>query len=309
MVIYVIVCSESLKFYIGQHKKEELGKYLWQKWWAAHNRNITTRSHLYKAMRKYPREMWSIWSLVSGIETKKELDEMEKHFIRVLKAQHPDVGYNICAGGEGFTGKFTPEHRAKLRAAIANRDPEVENLRRRRLSEIQKVSMVGNTNGRGNKGIPHPKDEEFRRRVREKLTGRQKPKAVVQRTADKNRGQKRSGLALQHVREGNAWRIGSHQSQETIAKRLDNVGYRNRRHKSMVGFQHSEQAVQNMKDAQRKRRANQTHCLRGHELTEKNCVATRWKQGHRVCRLCANARARERERNQRKQSAKAALGV
>ena len=113
MFIYVIVCNESLKLYVGQHKKEDLGKYLSQKFFDA-NRYSGKRSHLYAAMRKHPRDSWSIHPLVSGIETRAELDELEKHFIRVLKTQHPDVGYNICDGGEGFTGPHSEETRRKL---------------------------------------------------------------------------------------------------------------------------------------------------------------------------------------------------
>lgn len=62
-------------------------------------------------MRKHPRETWSIWPLVVGIETRAELNALEQHFIRVLKTQHPEVGYNICRGGEGFAGPHTEEWR------------------------------------------------------------------------------------------------------------------------------------------------------------------------------------------------------
>ena len=103
MFVYLIVCNESLKLYVGQHKGNNLQKYLQTKLSNA-RRNSGTRAHLFAAMRKHPKETWSIHPLVSGIESKAELDELEKHFIRVLKTQHPDVGYNICDGGEGYTG-------------------------------------------------------------------------------------------------------------------------------------------------------------------------------------------------------------
>lgn len=107
MFVYVIVCSESGKLYIGQHKGNNLQKYLQTKFSDARQEGRSEgRSHLYRAMRKHPRETWSIWPLVSGIESKSEMDELEKHFIHVLKAQHPDVGYNICDGGEGGGRKF-----------------------------------------------------------------------------------------------------------------------------------------------------------------------------------------------------------
>src|SRR5579863_6997214 len=116
MFIYVIVCDESLKIYVGQHRGTDLGKYLSKKFWdAAHNSGRL--SHLFAAMRKYPRESWSIHPLISGIEDKKELDEAEQLLIYALKAQHPDVGYNICDGGEGFTGPHSEETKRKLSEA------------------------------------------------------------------------------------------------------------------------------------------------------------------------------------------------
>ena len=118
MFIYVIVCSETLKLYVGQHKKPDLGKYLSRKFWDANNHTSGTRSYLYHAMRKHPRESWSIHPLASGIESREELDALEQHFIRVLKTQHPDVGYNLCRGGEGFTGPHTKEWRRETLARV-----------------------------------------------------------------------------------------------------------------------------------------------------------------------------------------------
>ncbi len=110
MFIYVIVCSETLKIYVGQHKNNDLGKYLSRKFWDANHHTPGTRSHLYNAMRKHPRSSWSIHVLVAGVASKPELDELERYYIRALKVQHPDVGYNICAGGGGTIGcKHSPE--------------------------------------------------------------------------------------------------------------------------------------------------------------------------------------------------------
>jgi GIY-YIG catalytic domain len=117
MFVYVIVCSESLKIYIGQHKGKNLRQYLQQKLSEA-SRGLSSRSHLYNAMRKYPRDSWSIHPLVSGIESRQDLDELEKHFIRVLKSRHPDIGYNICRGGEGFTGPHTEQWRHETLARV-----------------------------------------------------------------------------------------------------------------------------------------------------------------------------------------------
>lgn len=150
MFIYVIVCSETLKIYIGQHKGQSLAQYLRSKWYAAHHR-LSARSRLYVAMRKYPRGSWSIHPLVSGVETRLELDGIEKHFIRVLKTQHPDVGYNICRGGEGFTGPHTAEALQKMSRSQkkVHRTPERRQIASNRFREMwanpdmkQKISQA-----------------------------------------------------------------------------------------------------------------------------------------------------------------------
>lgn len=157
MFIYVIVCSESMKLYIGQHKGANLGKYLSRKFFDAH-RYSGKRSHLYAAMRTYPRESWFIYPLVSGIESREELDVLEKNFIRVLKAQHPDIGYNICDGGEGFTGPHTPEWRAETKERL-NRWYKTEEGKAHRV----KVGKMSRERWRTN--------PEYRKNVTRSITG------------------------------------------------------------------------------------------------------------------------------------------
>lgn len=117
MFVYVIVCSETLKIYVGQHKGKNLRQYLQQKQSEARHR-LAARSHLYAAMRKYSEETWSIHPLAVGVDNRAKLDELERHYVRVLKTQHPDVGYNICRGGEGFTGPQSESAKAKITAAL-----------------------------------------------------------------------------------------------------------------------------------------------------------------------------------------------
>lgn len=117
MFIYVITNSATGKIYIGQHKGNNLKKYLQTKLSdAAKFRG--GRSRLYNSMRKHPKEVWSIEPLISDIQTKEELDRWERIYIALFDTRNPEVGYNICKGGEGFTGPFTVEHRAKLSSSI-----------------------------------------------------------------------------------------------------------------------------------------------------------------------------------------------
>jgi GIY-YIG catalytic domain-containing protein/NUMOD3 motif-containing protein len=273
MFVYVIVNSETLKIYVGQHKRNCLQKYLKQK--ISHAiRGESERSHLYAAMRKHPKECWSIHPLISGLQTRAECDEWERHFIKALKTQHPEVGYNICRGGEGFSGPFTDEHRAKLRAAIANRSPEVKAALRKNLSEKMKGVGVGNTRGRGNKGKHYPKSEEFRRQVSKTLTGRKVPKERVQKGADTRRGKVHQVTPEGRVRM--ATMKGKTHSVETLAKMSD----------AHRGVLHTEKAKQKM------RRPKSPEAVQHMTESRRNRVRTLCPHGgvSRKCRMCGRAR-------------------
>lgn len=113
MFIYIIINSATGKYYIGQHKGGSLQKYLQQKISHA-SRGEAENSRLYNSMRKHPREVWSIYPLLSNVQTRVELDLYEREFINLLQSRDPRVGYNICRGGEGFTGPHSKETRQKM---------------------------------------------------------------------------------------------------------------------------------------------------------------------------------------------------
>lgn len=145
MFVYVIVNSETLKLYIGQHKGSNLRKYLQTKLSDAKHRT-ELNSRLYRSMRKHSKMVWSIHPLVVGVESKRELDELEKHFIRVLKTQHPNVGYNICRGGEGHTGPISEATRQKMLGRTPwNKGAKMPSAYRQQVS----TGLKGNTNAKG----------------------------------------------------------------------------------------------------------------------------------------------------------------
>ena len=114
MFIYLIVNHETGKYYVGQHKGTNLKKYLQQKFHHA-QRGISNNSRLYRSMRAHSDPfLWSIHAIRSDIQTREELDQTEKEFIAFFKATDPEYGYNICRGGEGFTGPHSKETLAKL---------------------------------------------------------------------------------------------------------------------------------------------------------------------------------------------------
>jgi hypothetical protein len=143
MFIYLIVNHETGKYYVGQHKGSNLKKYLQQKFHHA-QRGISERSHLYNSMRAHPDpKVWSIHALRSDIQTREELDETERDFIKFLRATDPEYGYNICRGGEGFTGPHSAETRRKIskagrKWALDPANEEAKKLRIMRLHEARK---------------------------------------------------------------------------------------------------------------------------------------------------------------------------
>jgi hypothetical protein len=121
MFIYLIVNHITGKYYVGQHKGNNLKKYFQQKLGHA-KRGESKRSYLYNSMRKHPDpSIWSIHALLSDIQTKPELDQHERNFIAFLKSQDPEYGYNICRGGEGFTGPHTEQWKEEARARMTGR--------------------------------------------------------------------------------------------------------------------------------------------------------------------------------------------
>src|SRR5208282_2078854 len=112
MFIYLIVNHVTGKYYVGQHKGRNLQRYLGQKLSGA-RAGLYPNTYLFRSMRKHHKEAWSIHALLSDIQTKQELDQYECDFIAFLRARDPDFGYNICRGGEGFTGPHSAEARRK----------------------------------------------------------------------------------------------------------------------------------------------------------------------------------------------------
>ena len=162
MFIYLIVDHETGKYYVGQHKGNNLKKYLQQKFHHA-QRGISNQSRLYQSMRAHSDpSSWSIHALPADITDREELDQTERDFIKFLRSQDPEYGYNICRGGEGRTGPLSDETRKKIgegnKAAWAN--PETKQSR---IDSIRKCMC--------NREV----SQETRQKLSNALTGREVP--------------------------------------------------------------------------------------------------------------------------------------
>lgn len=131
MFIYLIVNHETGKYYVGQHKGTNLQKYLQQKFSHA-QREISKGSHLYNSMRAHPdSSVWSIHALRSDIQNREDLNQIEKDFIRFLRSQDPEYGYNICSGGEGIDPDIKSKQTRKLWTNLDYRTKQVGERKKR----------------------------------------------------------------------------------------------------------------------------------------------------------------------------------
>jgi group I intron endonuclease len=117
MFVYLIVNDVNWKIYVGKTKNSNLRQYLQQKYHEAEH-YISRRSHLFASIRKYGREHFRIYPLFQG-QTNEEICDHEKLLIKALAAQNSEIGYNICRGGEGFTGPHSLAARQKMKKRAA----------------------------------------------------------------------------------------------------------------------------------------------------------------------------------------------
>lgn len=248
MFVYLITNAANGKVYVGQHKGRDLQHYLQQKFYEAEHR-LKARSYLYAAIRKHGRENFSIEPLakVSGIMPKAVLDSLEIFCIAHLNTRDPKVGYNICRGGEGFTGPHSEEWKSKVQESWAKKIAQGYK-HPRRSSEIRakigaaskghicfpetRLKMSEAQKGRVSpmKGKHH--SSESRLKMSEALKGKQRipcsPETRV-KISQANKGQvpwisgrkhsPESRLKMSEAAKGRSpWNKGKHHSPDTILK-------------------------------------------------------------------------------------------
>jgi len=125
MFVYIIVNDVNDKIYIGKTQGPCLSRYLKQK---IHDvkKGWNGVSYLYNAMKHYGSEHFHIHPLISTLATNEELCFWERVLIAQYDSQNPDIGYNICRGGEGRSGPLSLEAKAKFKEGMMKTwtDPE-----------------------------------------------------------------------------------------------------------------------------------------------------------------------------------------
>jgi len=139
MFVYIIINHITDKIYVGKTVTKNLQKYLCEKLHDARTDKYQGRSHLFRAMKKYQGpEGWSIYPLISTLTTNEEICFWERVLIAQYDSQNPDIGYNICRGGEGFTGTHPESTRLKIaeNSRLMWQNPEI---RKRAVSNMKIV--------------------------------------------------------------------------------------------------------------------------------------------------------------------------
>ncbi len=135
MTIYLIRNVIDGKVYIGQTTQPV------EKRWRQH---IQTFEHgsgaLYRAMRSYGSENFSLSILMDGINTREDLDRLERQFIRSYDSQHPSCGYNRCDGGQEWSRRSGRRKITPIFSNIASLTDDQQLLTEGELSQLLCVS-------------------------------------------------------------------------------------------------------------------------------------------------------------------------
>jgi len=174
MHVYKITDLTNGFIYVGQHCKENLEAYLqWNIKAAEGGRG--NKKRLYRAMRAHGGKNFKIESLarlVDGLpveEARELLDKIEILFIRCLRSNDPNIGYNLTAGGGGQLGrtyKHTEEHKERMRRMMTGRKntwahKAAKSNRGKKRTAEQRARVAASQ-----RGIPKsPRTEEHRRNL------------------------------------------------------------------------------------------------------------------------------------------------
>ena len=135
MLIYKITNILNNKCYIGQTS------YILERRINLHLKEVKykTNSPLYNSINKYGLENFK-WEIITICNSKKELDEKEKYYIKFFNSKKPN-GYNLTDGGEGNQG-WIPTKEMRDKISKANKGKKAWNKGKK------SPKTTGNKNGR-----------------------------------------------------------------------------------------------------------------------------------------------------------------
>lgn len=117
MLVYKITNKINGKIYIGKTQQTVAERWKGHVHSARKYAHTKRSSHFYNAIVKYGPDNFTqeIIATVSGGRAKDVLNDVETFCIALYDTRNPEVGYNICRGGEGRTAPLSSEEKTKLR--------------------------------------------------------------------------------------------------------------------------------------------------------------------------------------------------
>lgn len=142
LIIYKITNNINNKVYIGLTTCSldyRWGRHL------AEGRNENNTKHLYKSMRKYGLNHFSI-EQIDSTDNFKELGQLERYYIKKYDSRNPNKGYNLTAGGESNQWDANPSAKLSYEDVVQIR--EIYAMCELKLSECwelfkDKISLSG----------------------------------------------------------------------------------------------------------------------------------------------------------------------
>ena len=114
--IYLIKNTITGKVYIGKSKDVQVR-------WRGHKLDLRRGKHcnayLQNSWNKYGESAFT-FSVLEECSVE-QLSEREIYYIQLYRSTDPDIGYNICTGGEGFTGAVSQEVKERISLALRGR--------------------------------------------------------------------------------------------------------------------------------------------------------------------------------------------
>jgi len=184
MIIYKAENKVNGKVYIGQTIKN-IDKRISEHLKSEYSCGIVFRN----ALKKYGIQSFEI-SIIDKGESREELNEKEKYWIKFYNCKVPD-GYNLTNGGNGIIGYiFTPEVRKKIGDSIRGKKNPIhsewmkKNNPNKKLEVREKMGSPGKSNGRFGK---HWSEEE-RKMISEKTKQGMKNSRAAEKISKKCKG-------------------------------------------------------------------------------------------------------------------------
>lgn len=144
MQVYQITNHINGKIYVGLHGKDDLQAYLAENGVRANRPSAANlKPLLFRAIRKYGIENFSIKSLVRPVDTD-QMRHLEIFFIKVLDSRNPEVGYNLACGGSGGATTLGRKHRPEsiVKMSEAQKNVPKSSSHRANLSKAKRYVLM-----------------------------------------------------------------------------------------------------------------------------------------------------------------------